>query len=69
MKRKLKLVVGAICLMAAFCWENHKKNEMSTLSLENIEALASGEEESLVRCYGSGSVDCYGYWVEMKIIF
>ena len=28
------------------------------LLLQNIEALASGEEPSHARCYGPGSVDC-----------
>jgi len=31
---------------------------LDSLMLENIEALASGEEAELINCIGSGSVDC-----------
>lgn len=70
MKNKLIVVGCTIYLIAAMCWENNQKNVsgLSDLALENIEALASGEQLSEVRCYGFGSVDCVGVWVEMKII-
>lgn len=68
MKKKLMLVGGIICLMVALVRESDPKDEMPTVTLENIEALASEENWGQVICYGEGSVDCNGYWVDMKFI-
>lgn len=35
-----------------------KRNNLESLMLENIDALASGEWETMPQCIGSGSVDC-----------
>lgn len=67
MKNRLKLVGFFLCLVASIYFWNNQKNELSSLALENIEALAAGEGGNGVICYGYGSVDCYGDWVEMKI--
>lgn len=67
MKKKLKLVGFTFCLVAGIYLGSNQNNEISTLVLDNIEALAYGEHGGIVRCYGDGSVDCHGYWVEMKI--
>lgn len=69
MKHKLEIVGFVACLAAGFSLGDNQKDEPPTLELENIEALASGEELSKVKCYGYGSVDCNGYWVEIKITF
>jgi hypothetical protein len=40
--------------------------QMTDLAFENVEALAQGENGSLVVCFGFGEVDCYGAKVEVK---
>lgn len=35
-----------------------KFQDVDLLLLQNVEALASGEESSQTHCYGRGSVDC-----------
>lgn len=67
MKNKLKLVGVIVCLIAGICFWTNKRNELPALILENIEALAYGENGSGVNCYGDGSIDCAGDWVKMKI--
>ncbi|MCS2891206.1 NVEALA domain-containing protein [Parabacteroides faecis] len=67
MKNKLKLIGFMVCLIAGFYFWSNQKNELPALVLDNIEALAYGEHGDRVNCYGDGSVDCYGYWVEMRI--
>ncbi|RHR91197.1 NVEALA domain-containing protein [Parabacteroides sp. AF14-59] len=67
MKNKLKLVGFMVCLIAGFYFWSNQKNELPALALDNIEALAYGEHGDRVKCYGDGSVDCDGDWVEMRI--
>lgn len=67
MKNKLKLVGVIVCLVASICFWTNQKNELPALVLENIEALAYGEHGDRVKCYGDGSIDCAGDWVEMRI--
>lgn len=59
MKKKILFVVLVLVVaVASFQW-GIKHEKMDTLMLENIEALASIEQESgYVGCYGKGSVDC-----------
>mgnify|MGYP002537882475 CR=1 FL=1 len=67
MKNKLKLVGVIVCLIAGICFWTNQKNELPALILENIEALAYGENGNGANCYGDGSIDCAGDWVEVKI--
>lgn len=67
MKNRLKLVGATVCLIAGICFWTNSKNELPALVLDNIEALAYGEHGDRVNCYGDGSIDCAGDWVEMKI--
>lgn len=67
MKKKLKLIGFVVCLVAGFCFWTNQKNDLPVLLLENIEAFANGEHGDNVDCYGDGSIECAGYWVEMKI--
>lgn len=59
MKKKF-LFIGLflVVTIAASFQFNTEKNSLESLVLENIDALASGEWGSDVRCIGSGSVDC-----------
>ena len=67
MKKKLKLVGFVTCLIAGCYFWATPKNDLPSLLLENVEALAYGEHGNRAKCYGDGSVECNGYWVEMKI--
>ena len=60
---KMKNYLKATFLLAAIIsvWllkPTEKSQNVDPLLLQNIEALASGEEPSHARCYGPGSVDC-----------
>lgn len=67
MKKKLKLAGLIICLGVGICFWSNQKDEQPILLLENIEALAYGEHGDRVNCYGDGSVECLGEWVEMRV--
>lgn len=52
---------GALLLLAvAFfvCAANRNEYELTPIQLENVEALASGEDEEDVYCVGYGNVIC-----------
>lgn len=61
MKKKiaLVLVVAGVCTFAYMNTKHESRKVISTVALANIEALASGEEDTYkYSCYGEGSVDC-----------
>ncbi len=65
MKKKtvLKLLFIASCLVAVCSL--FYNNETSTF--QNVEALASGENDDNAICVGYGSVDCRTYKVKYKV--
>lgn len=67
MKKKIKLVGFVICLIAGCYFGSTPKSDLPSLLLENVEALAYREHGNGANCYGDGSVECYGHWVEMRI--
>lgn len=67
MKAIIKITVCAACLTITCLYSRQTQDSVSELVNSNVEALASGEHSTTFYCYGSGSVDCYGVWVEMKI--
>ena len=70
MKKKtlLKLIFTVSCLLAAYCLLNNRETmALNQLAFQNIEALASGENEDNLFCAGHGSVDCRTFKVEYKI--
>lgn len=70
MKKKtlFKLIITASCLLAAcYLFSNQERTEFSKLAFQNIEALASGENDEDADCFGYGSVDCRTLKVEYKI--
>ncbi|EKN16303.1 NVEALA domain-containing protein [Parabacteroides johnsonii] len=66
MKRTLlKFLTGIVCLMGMyFCAQTEKENLMD-LALDNIEALAQGENTNFL-CYGEGDIDCSGIKVKTR---
>lgn len=70
MKKKtlVKLIFVASSFLAAYCFlGNHEMTDLNKLAFQNVEALASGENDDAADCYGYGSVDCRSYKVEVKI--
>lgn len=71
MKKKtlVKLIFVAGSMFAAYCFlGNHEMTDFNKLAFQNIEALASGENDDAADCFNYGSVDCRSYKVEYKII-
>lgn len=61
MKKKVKmLILAALSVMVIICslLGNRQSVEMNVLMLENVEALAAGEDDGKVFCAGVGSLDC-----------
>lgn len=54
-------------VVASFQFSSEKEN-LQSLMLENIDALASGEWGGAIRCVGSGSVDCPHDHVKVYVI-
>ena len=61
MKKKiaLVLVIAGVCTFAYMNTKQESRTVITRVALANIEALASGEEDTYkYSCYGEGSVDC-----------
>jgi hypothetical protein len=71
MKRTVKLTLIFVCLSGAACFSFHNlpqaELQARDFALENVEALADGEGNGNVLCFGHGSIDCNGAKVEWKI--
>ena len=63
----LKLTLATGIVIAVYFLYLQENNYLNDLAVTNIEALAENEYEEDYYCYGTGSVDCYGDKVEMKI--
>ncbi|WP_294617909.1 NVEALA domain-containing protein [uncultured Bacteroides sp.] len=58
---KTKLIIACFLLIATafiYIYSDTEGTGLSTLALENIEALADDEYDATYRCLGYGSVDC-----------
>ena len=70
MKKKtvLKLLFIASCLVAVCSlFYNNETSTLDSLAFQNVEALASGENDDNAICVGYGSVDCRTYKVIYKV--
>lgn len=66
-KNKMKVAAVVACLAGVCFLDTGNSNEkMTALVLANAEALASGEGSGYY-CLGEGSVECRGYYVEVKV--
>lgn len=66
MKRTLlKFLVGIISLLGAYFYVQTEKENLTDLALDNIEALAQGENTNLY-CFGEGDIDCEGIKVKKR---
>lgn len=67
-KTLLKLIFTASCLLATYSLLNKRETTtLNKLAFQNIEALASGENDDNAYCLGYGSIDCRTVKVEYKV--
>ena len=68
MKKKILFIALFLAAVAAsFQWSVEHEN-LDSLMLENIEALASGEGHVNISCFGFGSVDCPSSHVKVYLV-
>ena len=69
MKKKILFAGMAVVVISIVTFHLHSSGEedLRSLMLENIEALATGETE-YIRCWGTGSVDCPITHVKVKLV-
>ncbi len=60
MRSKIKLSFGACVLsaLAILFMQPREESSMTSVLMENVEALAVGEGYNHIYCIGDGSVDC-----------
>ena len=59
MKNYLKAAFLLVAIVSVWVLKPiEKSQDADPLLLQNVEALASGEDSSQTHCYGRGSVDC-----------
>ncbi|MFK2782764.1 NVEALA domain-containing protein [Bacteroides fragilis] len=70
MKKYLKAIgCFAIFVLAVFSYFREQSYKLDSLSLQNVEALAEGEEYTHISCIGVGSLDCPVNHSGVKYIF
>lgn len=68
MKKNVKLILVAGCLVAAYNFSGNRETfDLNELAFQNIDALAQDENDENADCFGYGSVDCRTHKVEFKI--
>lgn len=65
MKKILIFAVISASFVAGYLHNRQTSTEMSSLLLENVEALATPESSGAI-CMGSGSVDCPEYHTKVE---
>ena len=70
MKKKMIISFIVVATVMSFIGSSYSNNNTNDLLLDNIEALANGEQENGIKCIGEGTVDCpIGMKVEAVIRF
>lgn len=70
MKKKMIISFIVVATVMSFIGSSYSNNNTNDLLLDNIEALANGEQENGIKCIGEGTVDCpIGIKVEVVIRF
>ena len=70
MKKKMIISFIVVATVMSFIGSSYSNNNTNDLLLDNIEALANGEQEKGIKCIGEGTVDCpIGIKVEAVIRF
>ena len=69
-KKKMIISFIVVATVMSFIGSSYSNNNTNDLLLDNIEALANGEQENGIKCIGEGTVDCpIGIKVEAVIRF
>ena len=58
MKKKMIFSFIVVATVMSFIGSSYSNNNTNDLLLDNIEALANGEQENGITCIGEGTVDC-----------
>lgn len=58
MKKKMVLSFIVVATVMSFISSSYSNDNTNDLLLDNIEALANGEQENGIKCIGEGTVDC-----------
>jgi len=66
MKAKITIILLCICLIF-LSYFFYSESKIKDLAFDNIEALATDEDDGWIRCIGSGPYDCYGRKVEFRM--
>ena len=70
MKKKMIISFIVVATVMSFIGSSYSNNNTNDLLLDNIEALANGEQENGIKCIGEGTVYCpIGIKVEAVIRF
>ena len=59
MKKKMIISFIVVATVMSFIGSSYSNNNTNDLLLDNIEALANGEQENGITCIGEGTVDCH----------
>ena len=68
-RQKKTIGCFAIFVLAVFSYFREQSYKLDSLSLQNVEALAEGEEYTHISCIGVGSLDCPVNHSGVKYIF
>lgn len=58
MKKKMIFSFIVVATVMSFIGSSYSNNNTNDLLLDNIEALANGEQENGITCIGEETVDC-----------
>lgn len=58
MKKKMVFSFIVVATVMSFISSSYSNDNTNDLLLDNIEALANGEQENGIKCIGEGTVDC-----------
>lgn len=58
MKKKMIISFIVVATVMSFIGSSYSSSYTNDLLLDNIEALANGEQENGITCIGEGTVDC-----------
>lgn len=74
MKRNIMFVMAVIIVATLFLIKENREENISDITLANIEALANDEFDNGYFCYGTGKVTCpysgqqvAGYYIKRNI--
>lgn len=70
MKKKVVIFISLMIATAfIYSYSDSEKAGLNALLLENVEALAGGEYDDTIECWGDGTVDCPYTDVKVEYVF